>query len=410
MKKEWIKIEKKETAIKVRNTKVEALRQKNIVKKGFRVFENGYIGISGCIGDTSDEILENQAMDNLSVKIEYPYEIEKNRKDHRKYSSNPMTSQQLLENTENILEVLRNEYPEFDFSETVSIQETTVIHQNTEGLDLKYEDANYSIELLLKDKKSANLMDGFIINQGRKMDIDKFWESTHPLLKAYSTDIEMPDLEKMPVLFLGLDTFADFLNRCLNGESYATGSSIFSGKIGEKLFNENINITQCRDSKETLSSFFDSEGVVQENDNYSLIENGVLKNVFTNKRVASKFALPNTGAASGEYDGMPNLSQTNLSLKVDNDDLKKALGNKPAIFVMLSAGGDFTPDGDYASPVQVSFLYDGEKLVGKLPELNIRSNIFKMLGEDYIGTFDNKYFYIGDIPMSLIACNMNISL
>lgn len=67
-----------------------------------------------------------------------------------------------------------------------------------------------------------------------------------------------------------------------------------------------------------------------------------------------------------------------------------------AILVVVSSGGDFTPDGSFAAPVQVSFLFDGERIIGKLPEFTMRSNVYKMLGEDYIGTFENKHLYLGE--------------
>jgi hypothetical protein len=38
----------------------------------------------------------------------------------------------------------------------------------------------------------------------------------------------------------------------------------------------------------------------------------------------------------------------------------------------------------------------------------MRSHIDAMLGKDYIGTFANTCFYIGDIPTQLQGCYMTI--
>lgn len=409
MKKEWIKLTTRETAIKVRNTKVEAIRSKNLVKKGVRVFEGGYIGISGCIGDTPNALLEKQAEDNLAVQIEYPYALETGTADHRDYNENPMDAETLLKHTNNILEVLRNEYQAFDFSETVSLNETEYHFKNTEGVDLSYKDAYYSIGLLLKDKKSANLFDGFLMSSGRNFDPEKFWKANREILNAYKTPVALPEQSKMPVILVGNSAVNGFLNRCLNGESYALGSSLFSGKMGEKLFDERVNVSIYRNPEETFEPFFDKEGVVLENDQYPLIEKGVFKGVYTDKRTATKYDLPHTGAASGSYDSMPTLEYTSLKVHTDATDLKTALNGQLAILVIINSGGDFTPDGNYASPVQASFLFDGEKLLGKLPEFNIRGNLFDLLGKDYIGTFDNDYFYIGDSKSQVFAYHMEIS-
>lgn len=405
---EHIQIEKKETAIKVRNTQIESIRNKHILRKGVRVYDQGYIGISGCIGDTPDDVLIQQAKDNLAVQIQYPFEVEKNKREHRNYIQSKITPEALYEYTDSILKTLRKDYPEFDFSETASINQVTYQMKNSEGLELSYTDSSYQIGLLLKEKKSANLFDGFLMNYGRQMDLEKFWSANHALLKAYSNPVDLPEEKKLPIIFLGHESFTAFLNRCLNGESYGVGSSLFSGKLNQKLFNSRINISQYANSEKTLEPFFDSEGITLERDCHPLIEKGIFTSVFTDKKMAKKYDLPHTGAARGEYDGIPSLSSTNIHFESDATDLKSKLQGKPALVVMISSGGDFTPDGDYAAPVQVGFLFDGEKLVGKLPEFSIRSSLFKALGDDYVGTFDNQYFYTGDIESQILVTEMEI--
>lgn len=395
MKTEFITITNKETAAKIVNSKIDAVRVKDIVKKGVRVYENGKIGISGAIGDIPDEELINQAVQNFEAAIEYPYDIESRTIDHRVVSNLNMTSETLLENAEEILAELNRTHDSFWFSEKISISEVTYAFKNTDGLDLLYKDSWFELGLILKEKSSANLFDGFIQYAGRTFDQEAFWAFNHAYLKAYSNKVELPEGDKLPVFMLEPHELLGFLNRSLNGERYATGSSIFSGKIGEKLFNEKINIGQNFNPILTFAPHFDSEGVVLDNDQYRLVENGKLNHVFTDKRTAAEYKLPHTGAASSTYDGIPTLTGTRLRIDSDSKDIKKTLGGKPAIMVIASAGGDFTPDGSFAAPIQVSFLFDGEKIIGKLPEFSIRSHLYKMLGEDYIGTFDNP-FYIAE--------------
>lgn len=49
-------------------------------------------------------------------------------------------------------------------------------------------------------------------------------------------------------------------------------------------------------------------------------------------------------------------------------------------------GGGFSDTGEYAMPVQMSYLTDGEKILGRLPPFTMRSNLFDMFGKDFIGT------------------------
>jgi PmbA protein len=396
MQKEFITIRKKETAIRIQNTKINAVRTKDIVKKGVRVYKDGKIGVSGAIGDISDKALIDNAVDNLKANIAYPYDLSGDLKDYRDYSKEKISSNELMNLAEEILERLRCEHSDFDFSESINTREITWNMKNTQGLDLEYKDAYMALGLILKDKKSANVFDGFLQYYGRTFDVDKFWEFNEELLAAYRNEVPLPEDETLPVFMFDFSELDNFLSRSLNGELYSTGSSLFSNKLEEQLFNEKITIQQNRDPKYRAQPFFDMEGVVLEGDYYNLIEKGRLVNVYTDKRTAHTYNLPHTGAASGAYDGMPTLLGAPLRFAEDSDDIKAALDGQMAVLVAVSSGGDFTADGSFAAPVQVGFLFDGQRIIGKLPEFTMRSHLYKLLGEDYIGTFPNKHLYIGE--------------
>ena len=189
MQKEFITIREKETAVKIQNTKINAIRTKDITKKGVRVYKDGKIGISGAIGDISDEILVDNAIENLSANISYPYNLSGDLKDHRDYSKEKISSNELVELSEKILKKLRKEYSDFDFSERINTKEITYAMKNTQGLDLEYKDAYMSLGLILKEKKSANVFDGFLQYYGRTFDLDKFWEFNEELLVAYRKEV-----------------------------------------------------------------------------------------------------------------------------------------------------------------------------------------------------------------------------
>ena len=41
-------------------------------------------------------------------------------------------------------------------------------------------------------------------------------------------------------------------------------------------------------------------------------------------------------------------------------------------------------------PFQLAFLTDGEKLIGRLPELSVSGQLYSMFGEDFIGKSNDK--------------------
>lgn len=408
MKQEFIVIREKETAARVQNSQINAVRTKDIVKQGVRVYADGKIGISGVVGEASEKTLVENAVQNLSAGIKYPYAISKDRHDHRCYNNNPMGAEELLSMAESVLKTLRNEYADFDFSETISTNEITWQMGNSEGLDLEYTDAFFSLGLILKEKESADLFNGVLMCMGRQFDPDAFWTFNRAYLEACRTPVDLPEGEVLPVFFLEPDNLLGFLNKSLNGERFATGSSIFSGKLGEQLFSEKVTVEQNRDPRYNPRPFFDMEGVVLPKDRHVLIESGKLVSVFTDKKTAQLYDLPHTGSASGAYDGIPSLGGVPLRFRTDSQNLKDALKGQRAILTVVTSGGDFTPDGSFAAPIQVSFLTDGEKIIGKLPEFAVRSHLNRMLGEDYIGTFDNALFYLGDVPSQIQGYYMTV--
>lgn len=51
----------------------------------------------------------------------------------------------------------------------------------------------------------------------------------------------------------------------------------------------------------------------------------------------------------------------------------------------MASGGDATPDGHFATPVQMAYLMEDGELVGRLPDLNVSGSFYDMLGKDYLG-------------------------
>jgi PmbA protein len=407
MKKETINIKRKETSIKLQASEINSIRVKDIERNAVRVYEKGYIGISGAIGDVSEEVLKKQAIKNLASKIPYPYALETNRKDHRCYKEKEYSETELMELTEQILGSLNEKFNDFIFSESIKTIYMDYRFKNSEGLDLRYEDEHLELGFIVKAKSSPNLFDSELLWEGRNLDVDKFLSFASDQLLAERTKVDLPGEGRIPVFFLTPDSLIQFLMRQLNGEAYGNKVSLFDGKIGEKLFNEKLTIVQNNKSKMTYAPFFDREGVTNLGDSISLVEDGVLERVFTDKKNAKKFNLEHTGSATGGYDDIPSLGFTNIEPEVDSENIQETLNGEKAIFVMIAAGGDFNADGHYATPVQSSYLFDGKKFLGKLPNFNMSNTLYKILGKDYIGTFLSEDLYFGDTH-KIFGCYMNI--
>lgn len=406
MKKEFISTKRKEISIKLQASEINSLRVKDIERNAVRVYQDGYIGVSGAVGTTNVDTLTDQAIENLNSKIPYNYQLESNKKDHRNFTTKVYTEKELMNLAERFLDEIKKDNDDFIFSESIKAISTDISFTSTEGLDLRYQDQFLNLGIILKAKSSPNLFDSFISWSGRELDFVQFINCVTSQLQAERTKVDLPEGEKLPVFFTDLGSVGGFISRHLNGEIYGRKASFFNEKIGEKLFHDKINIDQNRNPQTTYQRHFDMEGVTMDNDQVSIVSNGVIKNVFTDKKTSKVFNLPHTGSASGGYDDVPSISHAPLEIEVDTSNIKNALNGKMAVFVVAASGGEVNADGNYATPVQSAYLFDGEQFIGKLPEFSMENHIYNMLGEDYIGTFEDPLYH-GEHE-KMIGCYMRI--
>lgn len=397
------RVHTKETTVRILNTEVSAVRKKDIVKKAVRVIEDDFIGIAGSIGDKADMELEKEARENLSIQMPYPYAMEAPKQEGVVIQENNITDSNVLHVVEDLLGFLKN-YDEFDFSETAQVVENHVTFKDSQGTHLEYKDSYFDFGFILKEKALANLFDGYIAYKGRNFDIEKYKTFLGDILNAYKTEVSMPEEDELPVMILDDSIFHQKMIMEMNGERLGSKSSLLSDKLNKVAFNEKLNIVQNYNPITAYRPFFDMEGVVKDNHEVSFIKNGVFERGFTNKKVASDYELEHTGSASGAFDDVPALGMTSMDVKVDSDDLFGDV--KKAIMLVIAAGGDYTTDGTFATPVQKAFLFEDGKIKGKLPEFQLKSHLFKMLGEDYIGTYESP-FYFGEHD-HVTVCKMKI--
>ena len=76
--KDILTINKNELNIEIQASKIASVREKNLLKKSARVFQNGRISLASFIGNISDEELFAKCKKLTSVGIPYDYEIPSN--------------------------------------------------------------------------------------------------------------------------------------------------------------------------------------------------------------------------------------------------------------------------------------------------------------------------------------------
>ncbi len=390
MKKEKYTERSDSVSIKISGSQIASVKESEILRTGFRIYKDKKIGVAGSLGKFNKKKLEKKAIDALDAGITYPFGIESNVKEKKVTGKLSLDGKWLLSETEIILEKLRKEHPDVIFSHKVEMSRSKICLKNDQGLDLSHEITAMQMGLVYKMASSANIMDGFIGYHGIKYDRDAFLKDSNEILTAHKNEVEIPNGIYPVIVETGYASL--FLSKIisdLSGISIGTGSSILKDKMGKKAFSKDFTLLQSTEEDYLNFPFFDHEGCFSKDLRVPLIENGVLLSPYSDKRVSDKFKLPHTFSAGGTYDSVPTLSLPGYRIAESCKTLKELLGGRPGIFVKMASGGDTTATGDFATPIQVAFWFDGDKFVGKLPQIQIRSDIYKMFGKDFIGVAKN---------------------
>ena len=297
------------------------------------------------------------------------------------------------------------ELPKMAFSNKINLTYKKTEYRNSRGRHLLSSGGQLSIELIAQNRGSGNLFDTAFIWAGKHFDPDAVLSYFKEQYDAFYVPATL-EAGRYPVIAAPENIFSTFLQHFV-GDLYIAGSSLLSGKLGEKIFHDKLTL---RDDLNPASSFvncfFDAEGCVAKDYRAVLIESGVLKGLLTTRKTAEQYGLTNLGTADAPYDGVPQIGFHSCSLEQTADTLKELVPGK-AVYVIIASGGDTTPDGHFATPVQMAYLMEDGHIVGRLPEIAVSGNFFDMLGKDYLGTVHNCPFEKSELTAVMMDVKEN---
>ena len=108
----------RETSLNVTNGEIDSVRKKSITKSGCRVYDGGFLGVAGTLGEPTAESWA-QAEANLARKIPCPWGPKTDaRRTCRRGAA--MDAVRFLRLCEELTETLRREFPQFIFSNKIN--------------------------------------------------------------------------------------------------------------------------------------------------------------------------------------------------------------------------------------------------------------------------------------------------
>ena len=358
------------------------------------------IGVAGGLGSISHDELFARAEKALAWGVDYPVAACCELQSHTRLNDLQVNDEQLSQATEQVLNEIKRRHPDFAVSNKVNYSNISLSIENDAGLALSHQDSYISWSFLLKSDTSTGIMDTFFGLVDRKIEVSKVIDTTSQIIEAYKNQIDLPAGE-LPVI-IHQSALTRLFQRDLNGKIVGNQASLLQKQFAQKTFADSLNLQIINDPIETYSPIFDMEGAICPDDLRWLIRDGVILRPYTDKRTALRYGFVNTACADGAYDSVPSLGGCNMEIVHSGRTLSELLPQGLGILVAIASGGDFTPDGSFATPVQVAYLTDGVKLLGRLPELSVKGSIFDFFGRDFIGVSSDKIYSSGNERMLIV--------
>lgn len=384
--------------VKIKENEIVSFNKFDKKTTSFRVYKDGFVGVHFQQGKMSDKEGFEKAEENLKLKRQYPFELESGVRELDK-TEILLSDEKLMEKARAELSYLRKTHPDFNFSGSFYSNSYFEQQKNSAGMNYSVRDGHNGASFCFKHKDSKDIQDGYFnMNLRKGLSSKKFRAMADNYLSNFTNQVELPKelIIMMPDWYLN-----GKLRESLDAEKLALGTSLLSGKIGEKVFADGLTIYHDVTKKNIwMSTFWDADGIVHKGDKLCYIKNGRILRGYADKRVAAKYGVECTGSAYTNYSDIPNNGWVNLRITPLKKTPKEILDGKLAVLPVQFNGGGFNDTGDYAMPVQMAYLTDGEKILGRLPPFTMRSNMFDMFGKDFIGL--SKYTDIWNKNMMLV--------
>ncbi len=387
MREELIKLKKVSKCFNITAGQIDSLRSNTETTTTVRVYENDRIGVAGKIGSCDIEELRKEAIENLKLGIPYPDIKEEALERSVDAYKEIIPAKQLVPSMKKLMNRICEENPQFVFGNKIILNEVEKSYVS-ENRKLDYKGSSLAFSITIKYKGAANVFDEAFGAEVTEYNEDDIANGIKLVCGSFLNKLPMIE-EDEAVFVTDLSAIGGILGH-FTADYYYNNLSLFSGKLGEKIFSDKLNVVIDRSPKTALCvPFFDAEGYVSQNDTVSLIENGTFKKVLACKKHSMQYGCEYGGMSGSDYNSVPSISGAGFTVVPTAENLSDIVGDGRAVFVTMSGGGDVTADGTQSTPVQASYLMENGKIVGRLGDYAITGNVKELFGENFIGVAKN---------------------
>ncbi len=394
MMREFLKIKVEKIKIGYNGGQIVSIRNGRLQKNSARVIKEGRISTACGVGNINKDNLLNQALEKSEYGIpcacQFPKEMVY-KEDLAEAAS--IDTSKSVERLKEVLEQINQRFPNCIHNGRWVEQVVSIALENSLGSELFSRFKLTSISNIYKHQDSMNMLDGWMSTASFKdLNPMEMIHSHSPYLEKYETEAPLK-AGKYPFIFIDNGLIEHKITESISAENYFNQSSLFSDSLGKKIFHQDLSLIDINNNlSKIVYSPFDMEGFLRKEAALPIISEGKFVNLMADLGAAHKYDINPTGNGYREYNSGVNVRANLLDIKPGSKKLKELLKDIPEVIVcFLASGGDFLPNGDFSTPVQVAYLIQNGEVCGRLPQFQISSNIFNYLGGDLIAIAQDEY-------------------
>jgi PmbA protein len=409
---DFLQIRIEEHKVKIVNNDISAFRAKDILRSGARAFDNaGRTTSASRVGEASYKGLVEECGANSAAALSSGSVPRGSQVQQWNLSEiGPRGNQVALKTAEEQAKHLSHGLPNFICQGHVSAASKQICYANSLGASLKLHHDTFSFNYEFRRKGSPNIADCFIGHENAlafnaKGDLDWIIE----LLQCFD---EPALIQPGPHKVLMQPDYRSLnkVGESLRADLYCEGTALYSGRRGQKILSDKFSLNDLRFSPERGGLRpFDFEGSVAQGTATPLIAHGALEGLISDLKNEGRYGISSTANGFRGYNSSINLDFAHLALEPGQRSFRKILQDAgPVIVSVMAVGGDVTAQGDFSTPIQLSFLVKDGAVVGRLPALTMSSTLEKMFGSRLLEVAaDGEYAHS---PQPFLLAEMDIQI
>lgn len=270
-----------------------------------------------------------------------------------------------------------------------SVAETSV--GNTAGAEGRYASTGLAIgvDVMRVAGNDVLMVYDYYVGAGWPTDaeLDRLVRSVATRLDAALRIVEPPE-GALPVVFTpaGLSPILLPLEQGLSGKAVLQGVSPLAGRLGERVFDERLSVTDDPLAPgRTSSRPFDDEGVASQVT--PLVERGVVRQFVYDLETAARAGARSTGNGSRGIFSKPKIAYSNFvvgSPAVPGDaelggGLLGGIADGLVIDDLIGVGQGNVISGAFSHPVALAYRVQGGEITGRVKDAAVAGNVYDLL-------------------------------